>query len=109
MPELLGALGGVCRNFCGLRGASAGTFGGQQWGMLRGGYAGTVVRLGRVCRNFCGVRAGYAGTFVCPGGSMPELLWAQGGVCRSISGLGGGYTATFVGSQGGYEGTFGGS
>ena len=58
MPELLGALGGVCRNFCG----------------LRGGYAGTVVRSGAVCRkfwgfrggvgrNFCGLTGGYAGTF----------------------------------------------
>ena len=27
MPELLGAQGGVCRNFWGLRGGYAGTFG----------------------------------------------------------------------------------
>ena len=71
MPEPLGTWGGVCQKF---------------WG-LRGGYAGTVVRLGRVCRNFCGVRAGvcrnfcvlrgeYAGNFVGSRGGMPELLGA---------------------------------
>ena len=53
MPELLGAQGGLCRNF---------------WG-LRGGYA-----QGGVCRNFWGLRGGYAGTFGGLGGGMPELL-----------------------------------
>ena len=60
MPELLGAQGGVCRNFWGLRGGYAGTFGG----------------LGGVCRNFWGLRGGYAGTFEDLGGGMPELLGA---------------------------------
>ena len=48
MPELLGAQGGVCRNF---------------WG-LKGGYAGT-------CE---GSERGYAGTFGGLGGGMPERL-----------------------------------
>ena len=33
MPELLGAEEGVCRNFRGLRGGYAGTFGGSGGGM----------------------------------------------------------------------------
>ena len=59
MPELLGAQGGVCQNFWGLRGGYAGTFGGSGGG---------------VCRNFWGLRGGYAGTFGGSGGGMPELL-----------------------------------
>ena len=57
MPELVGAQGGVCRNFWGLRGGFAGTFGGS----------------GGVCRNFWGLRGGYAGNFGGLGGGMPEL------------------------------------
>ena len=73
MPELLGAFGGVFRNFSG----------------LRGGYAGTGVRSGWVCRNFWGLKGGgYAGTFGGLGGGMPELLWAEGGGCRNSCGLG---------------------
>ena len=33
MPELLGAQGGVCRNFWELRGGYDGTFGGSRGGM----------------------------------------------------------------------------
>ena len=33
MPELLGAQGGVCQKFGGLRGGYAGTFGGSGGGM----------------------------------------------------------------------------
>ena len=66
MPELLRTEGGVCRNFWGLKGGYAGTFGGS------GGYAGTFE--GGVCRNFWGHRGGYAGTFGGSGGGMPELL-----------------------------------
>ena len=33
MPEILGALGGVCRNFSALRGGHAGNFGGF-WGAM---------------------------------------------------------------------------
>ena len=67
MPELLGAQGGVCRNF---------------W-RLRGGYAGTFEDLGGVCRNFLWAFEGL-------GGGMPEPLAAQGGVCRNFGGSGGG-------------------
>ena len=58
MPELLGAQGGVCRNF---------------WG-LRGGYAGTFEDLGGGMRHLWGLRGGYAGTCGGSGGGMPELL-----------------------------------
>ena len=97
MPERLWALGGVCRNFCGLRGGYAGNFVGSEGAMLEllwargGGYAGTIVglggdmpellwALGGVCRNFCGLRGGYAGNFVGSGGAMLEPLWARGGM-----------------------------
>ena len=69
MPEIMWALGGVCRYFCELRGGYAGTFVSSGWGMpeplwARGGYARTVGGLG--------VR-------------MPELLGAFGLVCREVS------------------------
>ena len=60
MPELLGAQGGVCRNFWGLRGGYAGTFGGSGGGMPE-----LLGTQGGVCRNFWGL-----------GGGMPELLGA---------------------------------
>ena len=47
MPELLGAFGGVCWNFSG----------------LRGGYAGAVVRSGEVCRNLWGLMGGACRNF----------------------------------------------
>ena len=76
MPELLGAQGGVggggvCRNFWGLRGGYAGTFGGSGGGMPE-----LLGAQGGVCRNFWGLRGGYAGTFGGSGGGMPELLGA---------------------------------
>ena len=47
MPELLGAQGGVCRNFWGLRGGCAGTF-----VDLGGGVPELLGAQGGVCRNF---------------------------------------------------------
>ena len=47
MPELLGAQGGLCRNFWGLRGGYAGTFGGSGGGMPE-----LLGAQGGVCRNF---------------------------------------------------------
>ena len=58
MPEPLGAQGGVCRNFWGLRGGYAGTF-----EDLGGGMPELLGAQGGVCRNFWGLRGG-----------MPELL-----------------------------------
>ena len=46
MPELLGAQGGVCRNFWGLRGGYAGTF-----EELGGGMPELLGAQGGVCRN----------------------------------------------------------
>ena len=79
MPEILWArggyatnivgLGGVCRNFCELRGGYAGTFVGS-----RRGYAGTIVGLGGVMPELLKAWGGYAGTFVGLRGGMPELL-----------------------------------
>ena len=57
MPELLWAQGGLCWNYCGLRGGMP---------ELLGDHGGGV------CRNFCGLRRCYAGNFVDSGG---------GGVC----------------------------
>ena len=57
MPELLGAQGGVYRNF---------------WG-LGVGMSELLGALGGVCRNFWAVRGGYAGTFLGSPGGMPEL------------------------------------
>ena len=53
MPELLGAQGGVCRNFWGLRGGYAGTF-----GDLGGGMPELLGAHGGICRNFWGLRGG---------------------------------------------------
>ena len=72
MPYLFRAHGGVCRNFCGLRGGYAGTFVGLGRGMPELLWA----RGGGVCQNFCGLMGGYARTFVGSGGGMPELYWA---------------------------------
>ena len=47
MPELLGAQGGVCRNFWGLRGGYAGTF--EDLGGVMPELLGAQ---GGVCRNF---------------------------------------------------------
>ena len=92
MPELLGAFGGVCWNFSGLRG---------------GGMPERLWARGGVCRNFSGLMGGYAGTFVRSGavgrnccalkGGRLELLGAQGGVCRNFCGRMGGYDGTFEG------------
>ena len=74
MPELLCAQGGVCRNFCGLKGGYAGAFGGSGGGGICRNFCGLAG--GGVCRNYYGLRRGYAATFVGLGGGMPKLLGA---------------------------------
>ena len=72
MPEVLGVQGGVCRNFCGLTGGYAGTFGGSG-----GGMPALLWARGGVCRNVCGLRGGGMPDLLrALGGGMPKLLWA---------------------------------
>ena len=63
-PELLGAEGGVCRNFCGLKGGYDGTFADYGKGMpeflrdLGGGMPGLSRAHGGLCRNYCALKGG---------------------------------------------------